>query len=400
MPFKETCRVEERIALMRDYESGAFSVVELCRRHGISRETFYVWKRRREGGEERWFEERSRAPGWCPHATDDRAVETIVGLRRRFPRFGPKKIRGRLVRDWPDIDWPALSTIGDILKREGLVEPRSRRRRPIDQGRIVAGSEEANGEWAMDFKGWFRTADGTRVDPLTVSDTATRYLVCARITPPTHDGVKAQLTRVFSEVGLPDAIRSDNGTPFGSPGAGGLSRLSVWLLKLRVEPRFIPPSSPQDNGRHERMHRTMKDETARPPAETWMQQQVRFNIFRREYNEERPHEALAQTTPASHWRPPRRGLPSKIAEPWYDADHEVRRVRFDGTIKWRGEHVFIGEALAREPVGIIEHERGGHLVRFMSRDLGLIDVLSRFHRYAPPRAQLRSTAEPAKVDAA
>jgi transposase InsO family protein len=397
MPFKETCRVEERIALMRAYESGAFTVSELCARSGISRETFYVWKRRLEAGDARWFEERSRAAGSCPHATLPDVIAAIVALRRRWPRFGPKKIRARLALDRPDVAWPAASTIGDILKREGLITSKGRRRRPLAQGEIAAGSQVPNGEWAIDFKGWFRTRDGTRVDPLTVSDTATRYLVGIRITPPTHDGVKSVLTRVFSEIGLPDAMRSDNGSPFGSTGAGGLSRLTVWFLKLGIEPRYIPPSSPQDNGRHERMHRTLKDETARPPAETWMQQQVRFNIFRREYNEERPHEALAQQAPASRWRPPRRGLPGKLEEPWYDADHEVRRVRATGEIKWRGEHVFIGEALAGEPVGLVTHERGGHVVRFMTRDLGLIDLAGRFHRFAPPRARLRSTVEPGKL---
>jgi len=235
----------------------------------------------------------------------------------------------------------------------------------------------------MDFKGWFRTADGERIDPLTVSDTASRYLVEVRITPQTHDGVKDILTRVFNDIGLPDAIRSDNGSPFGSTGAGGLSRLSVWLLRLGVEPRFIPPSSPQDNGRHERMHRTLKAETAKPPARYREEQQYRFNVFRRLYNEERPHEALGQVTPASRWTPPRRPMSSKLDEPWYDPDHEVRRVRTDGAIKWRGNYVFIGEALARETVGLVEHERGGHIVRFCGRDLGLIDAACRFHRFAP-----------------
>lgn len=398
MPFKETCRVEERIALFRALDSGAFTVGELCESHGVSRQTFYEWKRRRDAGDERWFEERSRAPGHCPHVTPADVIEEIVALRHRFPRFGPKKIRARLVLDRPDGAWPAVSTIGDILKREGLIEAKPRQRRPLDRGEITAGSDVPNGEWAMDFKGWFRTRCGTRVDPLTVSDTASRYLVGIRITQPTHDGVKAALTRVFGEIGLPDAIRSDNGSPFGSTGAGGLSRLSVWLLKLGIEPRFIPPASPQDNGRHERMHRTLKDETTKPPAATWMQQQVRFNLFRRAYNEQRPHEALAQTTPASHWTPPRRGLPTRLEEPWYDPDHEVRRVRSDGTINWRGETVFVGEALARETVGLAEHERGGHLVRFMARDLGLIDPQGRFHRFAPPRARLRSAPEPARTD--
>jgi putative transposase len=398
MPFRESCPVEERIALMREFESGAFSVVELCARYGISRETFYVWKRRREAGGEHWFEEQSRAPGTCPHAVPPETIAAIVAMRARYPRFGPKKIKARLALDRADVGWPAASTIGDILKREGLIAPKTRRRKPIGQGEIVAGAEAPNDEWAIDFKGWFRTLDGTRCDPLTVSDTASRYLIAARITPPTHVGVKAVMQRVFDEVGLPDAIRCDNGAPFGSTGAGGLSRLSVWFLKLRIEPRFIPPASPQDNGRHERMHRTLKAETALPPAHHPDQQQVRFNIFRAAYNEERPHEALGQTPPACHWRPPRRQLPQRIEEPWYDPDHQVRRVRADGTIKWRGAHVFIGEALALEPVGIAEHERGGHLVRFSSRDLGLIDAAGRFHRFAPPRWRLRSTMKPGNLE--
>lgn len=397
MAFRESSPVEERIALMMALESGAFSVSELARRFGVSRETVYVWKRRREAGGAHWFEELSRAPGHCPHATSAGAVARICRMRERYPHFGPKKIRARLLLDEPGSAWPSASTIGDILKRHGLVVPRKRRRRPLEQGNVVAGANEPNGEWAIDFKGWFRTLDGTRCDPLTVSDTASRFLVEARITAPTHDGVKSVLTRVFSDIGLPDAIRSDNGSPFGSTGAGGLSRLSVWFLKLGIEPRFIRPASPQDNGRHERMHRTMKARTARPPAVTWMQQQVRFNQFRHEYNEERPHESLGQTTPRSHWRPPDRFMPTHIDEPWYDPDHQVRRVRPDGTIKWRGEHVFIGEALVRETVGLIEDEHGGHLVRFSTRDLGVIDRDGRFHRFAPPRWRLRSALEPGMV---
>ena len=398
MPFRESCPVEERIALMRAFESGAFSVAELCRRYGISRDTFYVWKRRRDSGGERWFEELSRAPGSCPHALPPETIAAVLAMRARFPRFGPKKIKAKLSLDRPAVAWPAASTVGDILKREGLIEPKARRRKPVGQGEIIAGAAGPNGEWAIDFKGWFRTADGTRCDPLTVSDTASRYLIEARITPPTHAGVKAVMEGVFARVGLPDAIRSDNGAPFGSTGVGGLSRLSVWLLKLGIEPRFIPPASPQDNGRHERMHRTLKAETTQPPACHRDQQQARFNVFRQSYNEERPHEALGQTPPACHWRPPLRTLPSRIEEPWYDADHQVRRVRIDGTIKWKGELIFIGEALAQETVGVIERERGGHLVRFSCRDLGLIDATGRFHRFAPPRARLRCAREPAMVE--
>jgi len=389
MPFKETCPVEERMALLREYETGVFTVAELCRRHGISRETFYVWKRRRASGEARWFEDRSHAVGSCPHTTSGRIADGIIAARRRFAHFGPKKIKAWLEREQPEVDWPAASTMGDILKREGLVEARRRRRRAIAQGEVVVPATAANEEWSIDFKGWFRTHDGERCDPLTITDAASRYLIEVRIVDPTWAGVRGALERVFEEIGLPDAIRSDNGSPFGSTGAGGLSALSVWWLKLGVEPRYIPPSSPQDNGRHERMHRTLKAQTSKPAAANASEQQARFDRFRAHYNEERPHEALQQTPPATRWQPPDRTLPARLDDPWYDADHEVRRVRPSGAIKWRGEDVFIGEALAGELVGLAGHESGGHIARFCQRDLGIIERDRRFLRFAPPRARLR-----------
>src|SRR5882724_831934 len=254
MPFKETCPVEERIALFGEYETGVFTVTDLCRRHGISRETFYVWKRRRESGEARWFEDLSHAVQRCGHATPARLGERIVAARRQFPHFGPKKIKAWLARAAPDVAWPAASTIGDLLRREGLIEARRRRRRPIAQGEVAAAAGVPNAEWSIDFKGWFRTRDGKRCDPLTITDAASRYLIEVRIVEPTWAGVRCALGRVFAAVGLPAAMRSDNGSPFGSTGAGGLSSLSVWWLKLGIvlkarlrhdEPRYIPPSSPQ-----------------------------------------------------------------------------------------------------------------------------------------------------------
>ena len=393
MPFKETCPVEERIALFGEYETGVFTVGELCRRHGISRETFYVWKRRRESGQTRWFEDRSHAVERCPHAIPDRLAQRVIAARRRFAYFGPKKIKAWLERDAPDVAWPAASTIGDILKREGLIEARRRRRRAIAQGEVVAPATAPNEEWGIDFKGWFRTKDGTRCDPLTITDAASRYLIEVRIVDPTWAGVRGAMERVFEAIGLPAAIRSDNGSPFGSPGAGGLSALSVWWLKLGIEPRYIPPSSPQDNGRHERMHRTLKAQTSRPAAANASEQQERFDRFRAHYNKERPHEALEQAPPATRWQPPDRTLPARLDDPWYDADHEVRRVRPSGAIKWQGEDVFIGEALAGELVGLAEHEAGCHIARFCRRDLGVIDRQRRFLRFAPPRARLRVAPE-------
>jgi transposase InsO family protein len=400
MPFRETSPVAERIALKQEFETGAFTVSELCRRHGISRETFYVWQRRWASGETRWFEDRSHAVAGCPHATDGRIAERIVAVRRQFPHFGPKKIKAWLEdasrRRGDGTAWPAASTIGDLLKRAGLVEPQRRRRRAIAQGEVVTLAHAPNDEWSIDFKGWFRTADGTRCDPLTITDQASRFLVEVRIVDPTWAGVRCACERVFADVGLPAAIRSDNGTPFGSSGAGGLSALSVWWLKLGIEPRYIPPSSPQDNGRHERMHRTLKAETSKPPARSAAEQQQRFDRFRLHYNEDRPHEALKQKAPARLWRPPLRTLPAgRLEDPWYDADHQIRRVRPTGEIKWQGEGTFIGEAFAGELVGVAEHDSGGHIVRFANRDLGVIGRDRRFLRFAPPRARLRVAPEAA-----
>jgi len=393
MAFRETCVMEERISMLRDYDSGAFSVTELSARYGVSRETFYVWRFRRASGEALWFQDRSCAARTSQLRTDGLVVERIVAMRRKFVHFGPKKIRARLLFEAPETVWPAASTIGDILKREGLVTPVRRRRRAIEQGSSPSAPLTVNSEWSADFKGWFRTRDGQRIDPLTVTDNASRYLLGVEIAALTYDGVKPVFARFFEEFGLPEAIRSDNGTPFGSFGAGGLSRLSIWLLKLGIEPRFGRPSCPQDNGRHERMHRTLKAQTSSPAAATACEQQQRFDDFRRHFNEERPHEALGQTVPAKVWSASQRPMPAKVEDPWYDADYETHRVRGKGDIRWRGEQMFIGEALAGEVVGITERDENHFLVRFGQHDLGAIDRKNFFHRFAPPRARRGETVE-------
>lgn len=385
--------MEQRIGMLAEYDAGHWSVSDLCRRYGVSRDTFYAWRARRASGEADWFCDRSHATRSCAHRTDGAIEAEIIALRRRFAHLGPRKLLAVLARRDPFTDWPAASTIGDILKRAGLVEPAKRRRRPLDPPRRVTAAHAANEEWAADFKGWFRTQDQQRIDPLTISDSHTRFLIATRIAPQTVEGAKAVFTHAFSTYGLPRAIRCDNGAPFGSPGAGGLTRLSAWWLKLGVEPHFIPPASPQDNGRHERMHRTLKKETSQPPAADAAQQQARFDAFRRHYNEERPHEALGQRPPAADYAPSPRRLPERIEDPWYDADHEVRRVRTRGEIKWRGAFTFVGEALEGELVGLAELENGDHVVRFCGRDLGLLDRRGVFRRFAPPRTGLRDPTE-------
>jgi transposase InsO family protein len=399
MPFKETCRMEQRIALMMDYATGAYSVSELCRRYEVSRQTFYEWKARRHGGGERWFEDRSRAVTQCPHATEAWICEAVIELRLQFPHYGPKKLKAELEREPPPegtSSWPAASTIGDILKRAGLIEPASSRRARKEVEEEAVEADAVNEEWAADFKGYFRTRDGHRCDPLTISDTAIRFVYAIKIVAPRSAETRRAFVPVFEEFGLPDAIRIDNGQPFGSHGCGGLSPLAVWWLKLGIEPRYTRPASPQDNGRHERMHRTLKDHTGKTPAKDVAELQRRFDDFRHHFNQERPHEALGQTRPAAHWRLSRRSYPKHIEEPWYDADHEVLRVRSDGSIRWRGEMIFLSESLVREPVGITEHA-AGHIVRFMHRDLGIIGPDGRLRPFAPPRARLRKAPEPAAL---
>lgn len=394
MPFHETCRMEERVRMLSEYDTGLWSVSELCRRYGVSRDTFYEWQLRRQSGAADWFEDRSHATHGCPHRTDPDIAKAIVELRRRFPYLGPRKLLAVLERKDGTTTWPSASTIGDILKREGLIEQRRSRRRPLDPPRQYVEAAAANDEWAADFKGWFRTRDQQRIDPLTISDSHTRFLIETRIAEPTVEGTKVVFTRAFCAYGLPRGMRCDNGSPFGSHGAGGLTRLSVWWLKLGIEPHFIRPASPQENGRHERMHRTLKKQTSSPPAADAREQQARFDAFRRHYNRDRPHEALGQRPPAELYKPSLRAMPKKIEEPWYDADHQVRRVRRQGLIKWKGEMIFIGEALQNELVGIAELENGDYVVRFCRHDLGIIDQRRGiFRRFAPPRTGLRQPPE-------
>ena len=332
MPFEETCRMEQRIRMLSEYETRNWSVSELCRRYGICRDTFYEWRARKAAGDPEWFKERSHAPRHCSQATAGAITEKVITARQRFPYLGPRKLLAVLEREAPATAWPAASTIGEILKRAGLVAPIKRRRRPLDQQRPCTPATSANDEWATDFKGWFRTRDHQRIDPLTITDSHSRFLIELRITAPTIEGVRPCFTRAFREYGLPLAIRCDNGSPFGSRGPGGLTKLSAWWLKLGIEPHFIRPASPQENGRHERMHRTLKAQTSHPAAHNATEQQLRFDAFRRHYNEERPHEALDQRPPAQLYATSPRAMPERLEDPWYDANHQVRRVRSNGEI--------------------------------------------------------------------
>jgi putative transposase len=374
MPWEKTCVMDNRMRFVNALTEDGAIIAEICERFGVSRETGYKWLKRYQNKGVDGLKDLSRAPLQHGLAHPDELVQKILALRERWPHWGPRKLRAKLVALEPDIQLPAASTIGDWLRREGLTRPQGRRRRSPPYTQPFTAVTASNDVWAVDFKGWFRTGDNMRCDPLTVTDAFSRALLrCQVAEHPDHDHVRPIIEAAFCEFGLPKAIRSDNGTPFASLAAGGLSRLSVWWIKLGITPERIDPGKPQQNGRHERMHGTLQQETTRPPAATLSQQQARFDRFRREYNEERPHEALGQRTPASFYQPSTRSYPCVLQEPVYDADLAVRRVRSNGQIKWGGEFVFVSELLVGEPIGIAETDSGDWLVRFADVELGIID---------------------------
>jgi transposase InsO family protein len=345
--------MDERMQFVAEYLNDQWAVAHLCRRFGISRKTGYKWIARYEAEGWAGLREHSRAPHHRPHLTPAALQARVVQLRMQHPHWGPRKLLHRLATLEPGTAWPAPSTAGEILHRHGLVAKRRPRRRTPPATQPLQAAVHLNDVWATDFKGWFRTHDGTRIDPLTLSDLASRYLLrCTSLRGATAALVQPVFVAAFREYGLPAVIRSDNGPPFASVGLGGLSPLAVWWIRLGIRPERIAPGHPEQNGRHERLHRTLKQATAKPPRRTWRLQQRAFEEFRQEYNHERPHEALVMQTPASCYTPSARAYPRRLPEIEYPSHYQVRRVRSTGEIKWRGRRLFVSEALIGEPVGL------------------------------------------------
>lgn len=352
MPWKETCAMEERIKFVFDYLEGELSMSALCREYGISRKTGYkIVCRYLEGGID-GMRDHSRAPYHHPNGVSEELEQAILSARRSHRTWGPKKLRVFLERQASGVRWPSVSTIGEILSRHGLTVPRGRSRKTAVYNEPFVGCDCPNAVWSADFKGWFITGDGTRCDPLTISDNYSRYLLrCQAVRRTDHDVVQPVFEAAFREYGLPVAIRTDNGPPFATTTVGGLSRLSIWWLKLGIVPERISPGHPEQNGRHERMHRTLKKETAMPPKHSWKAQQRSFDCFRREYNQERPHEAIDQRVPIELYSPSNRPYPMILPETVYPDEMAVRSVKSQGDISWNGRHIYLSETLAGELVG-------------------------------------------------
>jgi putative transposase len=358
MGWTETCAVDERMRFVIAAEKHEESFAALCRRFGVSRRVGYKWLTRYREGNVAGLLDRSRAPLHHPHAIGYDIAERCLTVRRAHPTWGPLKVRAWLKGKAPAMEWPAASTIGALFDREGLTVKRKLRRRGPPSSAPFAHCEAANEVWCIDFKGWFLTGDGKRCEPLTVTDAYSRYLLrCQGLARTSTDHVWPVLDAAFREFGLPNYMRSDNGSPFASPGAGGLSRLSVRLIKAGVKPERIAPGKPQQNGRHERMHLTLLQDTASPPADSLRQQLKRLRDFQRLYNEERPHQALGDATPAARYTPSPRRFDGVLREPEYDGV-EVRRVRHNGEIRWRNDTIYVNQALAGEPIALEENAAG------------------------------------------
>lgn len=380
--------MHERIRFVADMKLGVFSFAELCRRYGVSRKTGYKWRKRHAQAGPKGLEDQSRRPHEIPHQTDTATVSKILEVRRRY-RWGAKKLLKILRRKEPQRTWPACSTVSDLLKRYGLVLGKRRRTYPGHAPKPQTPMTAPNEIWTVDFKGEFKTKDGIYCYPLTVVDGFSRYLLgCQGLHSTATGPAKVVFGRLFREYGLPRILRSDNGVPFATTALARLSRLSVWWIKLGITPELIEPSHPEQNGRHERMHRTLKASTTRPPRANLCAQQRAFNDFRREYNEERPHEGLGQETPASVYAPSSRTLPDRLQPLPYPAHLEQRLVSENGGIRWNGgwvcvTHVLAGEMIGLEPIddGLWDVYFGpAKLGRLNERTMKILDHLGRTRR--------------------
>jgi putative transposase len=369
-----------RVRLIQEYEAGE-DITALGELYGVSRKTIYKWIDRYAAEGVGGLADRSRAPHYRPQRVSEEMTRQIIAARQRW-KWGPRKLLIKLEQIQPEVNWPAASTMGDVLQRAGLSHPRRKRLRTPLQAGPFAVVEQPNQTWCADFKGWFHTGDGTRCDPLTISDAHSRYLLRCQIVGKTDTlHVEAIFDAAFHEYGLPQVIHTDNGAPFASCAPAGLSRLSMRWVKLGITPERSRPASPQDNGRHERMHLTLKQDTLQPPAETARQQQEVFARFQHTYNQERPHEALKDCTPASCYQSSWRCMPRRVPELEYDNDVVLRRVSHSGEVKWKNQDIFVSKIFAHEVLGLRPLNERYFQLCFGPVVVGWIDgYRHRFHR--------------------
>lgn len=375
MPWIKTTPMDQKIQLIVDWQSGYFSTTDLSRKYGISRKTAYKWIDRYEEMGIDGLKEQSRRPKHSPNQTTDDLIDMIVEEKLKNRNRGPKKVYNQLKNQYPDIDWPAPSTIGEWLKKQGLVKERKRRLRVPPYTEPFQSCQKPNAVWSADFKGQFTTLDDKVCYPLTISDNYSRYLLkCHGLPGPRYELTKKVFTAAFRQYGLPDAVRVDNGTPFASRGIGGLSRLSIWWIQLGIVPERIDKGCPQQNGRHERMHRTLKAEAIDSKVTHMKEQQKRFDWFCFDYNHNRPHESLNQEPPAKHYQKSNRIYIEKPSRPEYDYGFIVRRVCSGGDIKLYGRRYYLTELLFGHDVGLKETADGLLTIYYSFQPIGTINL--------------------------
>lgn len=371
MPWRETSPMDQRTQFIADYLRETLSVTELCQLYGVARKTAYKWIDRYLRQGPAGLAERSRRPRHSPNETAPEIVAAFLDARRRHPSWGAKKLLTIVHKRHPRWDLPGRSTVCDILSRHGMV-PKARHRRRIGHpGKPNSAILAPNDMWSADFKGQFKTGDGMYCYPLTVTDGFSRYLLgCQALHSTAVQGAKPVFTRLFRQYGLPKRIRTDNGVPFATNTLARLSALSAWWVRLGVLPELIEPGKPQQNGRHERLHKTLKAEATKPAAGSLAAQQRKFNRFREEFNHERPHEALDQQTPGAIYQASTRGMPNKLPPLEYPDRFEVRYVSANGGIRWNSQWVNVSITCAGEYVGLEEIDDGVWNVYFGPLKLG------------------------------
>lgn len=372
MPWEQTSAMDQRVQFIADWLSEDYTKMDLCRAYGISRPTADKWIQRYQQGGVEQLEERSRAAHCHPNQTSEEIRQMLIDTKLYWQSWGPKKVLDYLRENGPELVWPADSTAGEILKRVGLVKRRVRHHHVSPYSEPFGDCQGPNQIWSADFKGDFALGNHRRCYPLTLSDNFSRYLLlCRALEHPSYQAVRPWLEWAFREYGLPEAIRTDNGTPFASLAIGGVSELSKWWIQLGIRPERIKPGKPSQNGRHERMHRTLKQDV--PPQPTHRRQQNRFDLFLEQYNGQRSHEALGRKTPESVYRASPRSYPGKIPAIEYGPGTTVRRVRYNGEIKWHGDLIYVSQVLAQEPLGLRQIEEEKWEVRYSFHLLGTLD---------------------------
>lgn len=368
--------MNERMKLVSEYLSGDYGISELAVQYEVSRKTVYKWIERHESGGWEALKDQSRAPKHHPNAVSSELERQVLELKAQKPLWGAPKLRSKLIELVGAQACPAESTVSAILRRHGLSQIAKRRRRAVPSEQPFGKCAEANEVWCADFKGHFWTGDGQRCTPLTISDGHSRYILCCQglrgdtgiLT------VKPLMIETFRKYGLPEAIRTDNGTPFASSGLGGLTALAVWWVRLGIKLERIEPGCPQQNGRHERMHRTLKEATANPPKRNLAAQQEAFDVFCKEFNQERPHEGLGQRPPVMFYESSKKKYPERLPEQrGYPEEWERRRVRQAGQMKWNGQDVRVSTALWGQEIGLRPVDDGYWEVYFEDLALGVFD---------------------------